>query len=137
MKSISIPRRLPAGKGVVGLDWPGCINSGAAPVLLHSKSARQYLGKPFLVAGKFLFDFQLGESIRLAMLGKRSREMKRWKFRAFKTYKAARSEFEKRNAIIRRMYDDLRDKTRIARDPSAPLEQRIEAGFALSDNGML
>jgi hypothetical protein len=47
MNSTQIPERLKLGKGIVGPDWPGCVNSGAAPVLLKSKVAKLYLDKQY------------------------------------------------------------------------------------------
>ena len=135
--SYEFPTRLGWGKGFRGPDYPGCINSGAAPAMLKSRLADRYLGKSFMVGGEMAVRYGQTECISAAMNGKRTRDMKRFNVRFFKTYAGAKKHFLKLLADI----ESEREKARAAVDavkaakPGTP--ERMAAMLNAADYGMV
>ena len=101
-------KKLEIGKGIVGLDYPGCINSGAAPVIMKSRIAKKYLNKPYIVSGQFCISICLVDSLLNAMNGKRTDNMKRFNFKVYKTPQTAWNDFNKRNELIKQEYNHVK-----------------------------
>ena len=99
-----LPARLGWSKGVIGPDWPGCINSGGAPAVYKSKIMAKHTGKPFMVAGQYLIEFCRTNTVLAMMSGRVTEDMARWQFRAYKTWSAAKRGFLRRCAAVQAEY---------------------------------
>ena len=135
--TFTFPTRLPMNKGFSGPDFPGCINSGFAPALLKSKSAATYLGKPFMVGGSFAVKFSQTDCILSVMRGKRTKEMKRYKVRFFKTYSAAKKYFLKLMEPISAQRKETRQAAEELRDAKFGTPGYMSALLSANDYGLV
>jgi len=133
--TFNFPTRLSAGKGIVGPDWPGCINSGTAPVVMKSKLAAKYLGKPFVAGGVYPVKWDLAKCISAAMAGRRTDDMKRFKVRFFKTYAAAKRHFLRVLSPIAEQYEIVRTARKTLRAAQVGSTEQMQAAMVLHDNG--
>ena len=132
-----LPARLPLGGGIVGPDWPGCINSGAAPAICKSKLGTKYLGKPFFVGGEMAFKFYLADIVGAAMRGKRTDDARRWKVRFFKNYKPAKRYWLKLVADVLIQHQEAHDAAARMSDKTASHAERMAAAQIVSDHGLM
>ena len=133
----TFPTRLAMNKGVVGPDFPGCINSGHAPALLKSKNAATYIGKPFMVGGAFAVKYSQTDCILAAMRGKRTEEMKRFKVRFFKTYAAAKKYFLKLMEPISAQREEARAAVQALKAAKPGTPEYMSALLNANDYGII
>jgi len=131
------PTRLGWGKGFRGPDYPGCINSGAAPAILKSRTADRFLGKPFVVGGEFCLRYAMYECVSAAMAGRKTRDMKRFKVRFFKTYSGAKSYFLTLLADIVSEREKARAAVAAVKAAKPGSPEQVNALLAASDYGMV
>lgn len=83
-------RSLSIGQMIVGPDAYGCINSGMAPAICHSRIAKKHLEKPWVVGRHFEIKFNNIENILKSMRNEPTPYVK-----FFKKSKPAWKEFDR------------------------------------------
>jgi len=98
MRQYEIQGRIPLGKGYEGPDFYGCINSGFAPAIFHSKKLKAYCDGPRFAVGPGLYVF---DAINWRILTNKNPRFydvdgdSRRRVYFYSTYKAAKGKFYK------------------------------------------
>ena len=127
---IRFPTRLGFGKGFVGADFPGCVNSGFAPALFKSKLADRILGKPFIVGGEHEVRFEGRKNIAKAELGEKT------EVKFYKTYASAKKEFSRLSEKVRGEHESARKARETVRKATPGTPEHLEAVLNAADYGV-
>ena len=130
-----LPTKMPLGKMFTGPDYPGCINSGHAPLICKSKIALQWLGKSFVVCDDFAWRFMKHETICELMSGEAGENVKRYHVKLYKTYAPAKADFMKRCETVEKEYAGVAEQKTILR--TGTQTEKMKAMFRLADHGMI
>ena len=126
-------RKLPLGKGYKGAEPTGCFNTGAAAVIMHSKIAKQYLGKPYAVGKEMDTRYNLKDNMISEWMGKPT------KVKFFKTAAPAWKEFNRlNNKMLKSNIDDRKEIEKAKKEmKSGSMEEYLKGAHTLSDYGVL
>ncbi len=118
----SLPLKMKAGQILLGPDFYGCINTGIAPAILHSRILKEYprLNRGYrFVVGEQMYVEQAAKDLLFDRVPKTQAYIEyedgRRSAKFFRTYKAAKNHFlflsaeaEKRNKKIRAEHESTK-----------------------------